>query len=192
MTLKVGDLTIETDSEVYAPSDDSFLLSKHLAGVRGSVLEIGCGTGLLSLISSKYCDTVLGVDINPKAVKTSKKNKSLNNVQNAGFVVSDLFENVEGKFDFIVFNPPYVISEGFGDMLDRAWDGGRNGVEVIERFISKAGSYLRPGGTVLLLISSQNGLDHCISIFGSCGFKHEVLETQPHFFEKLYVLKLSL
>ena len=52
------------------------------------------------------------------------------------FVVSNLFDNVKGFFNWIVFNPPYLPSEG--DLHDHTWDGGQSGAEIIERFLKDA------------------------------------------------------
>ncbi len=100
------------------------------------------------------------------------------------FVVSNLFENVQGVFDWIIFNPPYLQSEG--DLSDPTWDGGQRGAEVIERFLEGARDHLSPGGSILLVYSSETGIKP-----EGHGYYWEVLEEKTLFFETLYCVKLS-
>lgn len=91
------------------------------------VLDMGCGSGCISLSLAKSFTKdlqVIGVDINPKAVELSIHNKNLNDIQNALFYESDLFQFFEEnkyqqkKFDIIVSNPPYVSRENWDKLSD--------------------------------------------------------------------------
>lgn len=73
------------------------------------ILEVGCGTGYLSIELAKHGWDVTGTDINPKAIEVSKRNAERAGASVA-FVESDLFENVRGRFDIIAFDPPLVFS----------------------------------------------------------------------------------
>ncbi|MCJ1888564.1 methyltransferase domain-containing protein, partial [Pseudomonas sp. LA21] len=66
-----------------------------------TALDVGTGTGLIALLMARKAKRVLGVDVNPKAIELAKKNAELNGIANVEFRVSDLFENVSGKFDVI-------------------------------------------------------------------------------------------
>ena len=76
----------------------------------------------------------------------------------AEFSVSDLFENVSGKFDMIVSNPPYISSKDINDLMPEvrdfepagALDGGENGLDFYERIAKEAPSYLKDGGRIIL------------------------------------------
>ncbi len=74
-----------------------------------TALEIGCGTGYLSIELAKRGWNVTGTDIVPEAVEVS-----MNNAKQAGvsvtFVQSDMFQNLKGRFDAIIFNPPLIFS----------------------------------------------------------------------------------
>jgi release factor glutamine methyltransferase len=74
------------------------------------------------------------------------------------FVVTDLFDKISGKFNTIIFNPPYVTSDPLHKMnkVNFALDGGFEGREVIDRFLESYKEYLLPRHTVLMVESSQN------------------------------------
>ena len=87
---------------MYEPREDSFLIEKYVKKlVSGNVLDVGTGGGILALAAKVKGCNVLAVDIDKESVEYCKK-KGINSF------VSDLFENVSGKFDWIVFNPPYL------------------------------------------------------------------------------------
>lgn len=125
------------------------------------VFEMGVGTGsLLSImISKKHNIKAYGADISARRVEQSKKISYLNNVEN-NYVVSNLFEKVKGKFEFIIFNPPYVPS-GIGNELNLgnsfekseeklAWDGGEDGTAIIKRFFNEVKEYMKKSTLILV------------------------------------------
>ncbi len=183
------EIDIEECELVYPPKEDTFLLLEHLAVVPGErVLEMGCGTGLLSCHISAAGGLLTAADVNPHAVRCTRDNLHRNRL--AGEVVeSDLFQNVPGRFDLMVFNPPYLAAEEEG-VLERSWAGGRTGLDVLSPFLQGAGEHLRPGGRILLLLSSEMdapGLDALLS-----GFAHRRLGSRHYFFEELWVEELRL
>ncbi|MDD5111936.1 MAG: methyltransferase, partial [Candidatus Altiarchaeota archaeon] len=131
MTLHYKNLKLELSKDVYEPAEDSFLLADAIVVNAGErVLDMGTGTGILALLASANASRVLGIDINPSAVTLAQKNAKQNNITNAEFRFGDLFSGVDGKFDVIIFNPPYLPLEEEG-LLARAWSGGKNGIEVL-------------------------------------------------------------
>ena len=173
---------------VYNPSEDSYLLSKCVKRlVKGIVLDMGTGSGIQAVTAAMRPEVshVLAVDINPLAIEAAKwKARNIGVIDKMEFVVSDLFDNVDGVFDWIVFNPPYLSSEG--GLQDRTWDGGQGGADVIGRFLDDAMTHLRPGGSILLIVSSETDIE-----LEKYGYKYLVEEETPLFFETLYCLKLS-
>jgi release factor glutamine methyltransferase len=173
---------------VYLPSEDSYLLSKCVERlVKGIVLDMGTGSGIQAVTAAMQPEVshVLAVDINPLAIEAAKwRAWDAGVIDKMEFVVSDLFDDVEEVFDWIVFNPPYLPSEG--GLQDRTWDGGQGGADVIVRFLDDAMTHLRPGGSILLIVSSETGIE-----LEKYGYKWEVEEEAPLFFETLYCLKLS-
>ncbi|MCP5152933.1 MAG: methyltransferase [Ectothiorhodospiraceae bacterium] len=78
---------------------------------RGRVLDLGCGSGTLALLSAAAGATVTGVDVNPRAIAFARFNAALNALDDVELLVGDLFAPVAGRrFDRILCNPPYVVS----------------------------------------------------------------------------------
>ena len=165
---------------VYEPREDTFLLAKNLPIKKDDrVLEIGTGSGYIAIEAAKKA-RVLAVDINPEAVEYARRNAP----ENCEFRESDLFENVDGKFDVIIFNPPYLpVSDE-----DIAFSGGKNGREVIARFISKCGEYLKPGGRIAIIVSTLTGIGEVTDLFHSNGFKARIVAREKIAFEELAVI----
>jgi release factor glutamine methyltransferase len=183
------DLINEECGGVYPPREDTYLLIECIEPKVGEkVLEVGCGSGLVSLHCAKVGATVVAVDINQKAVDCTRANLERNHLQ-AQVHRSDLFSNIEGRFDLILFNPPYLVGRG-EDELERSWAGGRDGVEVLERFLREAPDHLAPGGRVVVLLSTmmnQAPLARTLS-----AFKRRRLGSKKLFFEELWVEELAI
>lgn len=181
------DYDIKERDDVYPPSDDSILLIESLKIRPGEkILEIGCGSGVVSVHCAKNGCMVTAVDINPSAVECTKENAQLNGV---GIDVreSDLFQNVPERFDTIVFNLPYlpVIDEG---ELAKAWSGGEDGMGPLPRLMAESGDHLYENGRVVVVVSSlmdQSKLNALLS-----KYKVEKMGEVPLFFEKLEVLEI--
>jgi len=165
---------------IYEPREDSFLLQKYVEKYsKGKVLDVGTGSGIQALTAMKKTKDVLAVDVDEYTVLYAK-NKGLNAIQ------SDLFQNIEGKFDLIIFNPPYLPKEINEDKeVSRLVSGGREGKEFIEKFFSKVKDYLSVNGKILIVFSSLSG--DVLSIMEQNGFRYKKLEEQSYFFEKLFV-----
>jgi len=190
MTVYYKTLIIKTHAEVYEPGEDSFLLADNLKVKKGDqVLDMGTGTGIQALAASKDAAGILAVDINPMAIEAAKENAEANNAGNITFRLSDLFAEIKEseKFDLIIFNPPYVPSDE-KDLPAKAWAGGVQGREVIDRFIEEAPGHLKEGGRIQLLISSLNELEGVKRKLTGKGFIVEVTARKRIWFEELYVL----
>ncbi len=189
-------LRIKTAKEVYEPAEDSFLLAKHAKKLKGRILEIGCGCGFVSLECAKaHAHNIIeGVDINQAAIALATKNAKNNGIKNARFYVSNLFSNVSGKYDYILFNPPYLpTAEGdrVAGRLNLAFDGGIDGLAVAREFAGKAARYLKKAGSVYMIASSLAGIGKTKKLFNKNGFKVDVIEEQSFFFEKIALLKAT-
>jgi len=189
------DASIEIDvmPDVYNPSDDSFLLLKVVDGVTPgkSFLEMGPGTGLLSIHAAKLGAQVTAADVSPHAVECTVRNAARNSVR-LEVVRSDLFERIRGNFDVIVFNPPYLPgSASSTSWIERAWSGGDEGSEVAVRFLNDAWRHLSPGGSIFMILSSVGGL---MSVLKSARERYdsEMLEEQHMFFESIYAYRFRL
>ena len=182
------DLKILLDENVYEPAEDTFLLAETVEVKPGEVaLDVGTGTGLIALIMARKADFVIGVDINPKAVELARRNAELNGIRNVEFRLSDLFENVSGKFDVITFNAPYLPGKP-EEPIDFALVGGETGREVIDRFIGEVKSHLNPRGRVYLVQSSITGIEETLKRFEDEGFEARVISRKHLFFEDIVVI----
>ncbi len=128
---------------MYGPREDSFLMVRAVQGRRGKrALDMGTGSGIVARELAKGFREVWAVDINPAV-------RGLDWPENVRVVVSDLFERVEGRFDLIVFNPPYLPCPYEEDPELCCGDG-----EIIRRFLREVGKHLEEGGKVLVLVST--------------------------------------
>ena len=182
------EIGIDVFDNVYPPSEDSELLIKSLEVKKGErILEIGCGSGVVSLHCAFYGCRVTSVDINPRAVECTRHNAERNGLVLNVFL-SDLYENVEGKFDTIVFNLPYLPVDDEG-MLAKAWSGGEDGLGPLPELLEKSDRYLNPDGRVVVVTSSlmdQVKLERLLSMY-----KVRRTGELPLFFEKLSVLEIT-
>lgn len=182
-------IELEVPENVYYPREDSELLAKIIekADIKSkAALEIGCGCGFLAVLMVKAGANVTAADIDKKAVETTKANAKQNSVHVNCFV-SDLFSNIKGRFDAIVFNPPYLpVEKGENDP---AYSGGKTGRETIERFIESSVNYLAPGGMVMLVISSLTGEQETIELFEKQGLHAEAVLREKVPWEELIVIQ---
>lgn len=166
---------------IYPPEEDSFLLLKHVKALaKGKVLDMGTGSGILAEAALEKTRDVLAADIDEEAVNNCKE-------RGINAILSDLFSNIHGKYDLIVFNPPYLPMDERD--LSLATSGGKKGYEVIERFLSEASLYLTESGIILMVFSSLTG--NVNKLLKRHGYKFKCLEEKNLFFEKIYVYLLE-
>lgn len=181
-------LDMAEDPEVYPPSEDSILLTESLdIRIGEKVLEIGTGSGIVSIqCALNGADVVCG-DINPRAVALARRNAAANGVD-IDVRETDVYSNIEGRFDTIVFNLPYLPVEDEGE-LAKAWSGGPDGLGPLPRLLEGAPEHLLPDGRVVVVVSSlmdRAGLDKTLE-----GYEVKVLGELPLFFERLQVLEIK-
>ena len=181
-------LDMAEDPEVYPPSEDSILLTESLdIRIGQKVLEIGTGSGIVSIqCALNGADVVCG-DINPRAVALARRNAAANGVD-IDVRETDVYSNIEGRFDTIVFNLPYLPVEDEGE-LAKAWSGGPDGLGPLPRLLEGAPEHLLPDGRVVVVVSSlmdRAGLDKTLE-----GYEVKVLGELPLFFERLQVLEIK-
>ena len=166
---------------VYPPSEDSFLIESCITCRVGErVLDMGTGSGILAKKAASLGGKVTAVDINPEAVAAAK-------AIGVEAIQSDLFDNVSGMFDLIIFNPPY-IPENPSDVESMQWaSGATNG--TIRRFLSAAKERLSPNGRILILVSS-------LTDFGKLpelkAYRKKKVSEKKLFFERLEVWELKV
>jgi len=173
---------------IYQPAEDSFLLEKEVKKLakNKTFLDIGAGSGIQGKAALKSgAKNVFFADINKEAIFKLKKE---------GFeaIESDLFSNIEGKFDIISFNPPYLPEDKREDKESAtATTGGKRGDEIILKFLKGVKSHLNKEGIILLVVSSLTPKEKIIKLLEKQKMKREVLSSQKLFFETLEVWEIS-
>lgn len=175
---------------VYQPEEDSYFLSEQLAKYLKKIknreiriLDLGTGTAIQAQVSRRLgFKNILCSDINPEAIKIAKR-KGFKTVQ------SDLFEKIKGKFDLIIFNPPYLPKNKYDKEKDTT--GGEKGDEIIIKFLKKVKNHLNKNGKVFLLISSYTPRKRILKEIKNQKLKHQKLAEKKLFFEKLEVISFS-
>lgn len=185
-------MEFQTCEKVYEPAEDTFLLADNLMVKQSDkVLEIGTGTGIISIIASKKTENVTAIDINKYAVECAQKNAKINQTP-IDVRLGDLFGPVEDeKFDLILFNTPYLPTdedEMVNDELEAAWDGGKDGRRIIDRFIKDLSTHLNPRGHVQLVQSSLSNVEETIGKLMEMNFEVTVTASERFFFEEVVVL----
>lgn len=134
-----------------------------------SILEIGTGSGALSITVVENTNAnILAVDISEGAINIAKQNMKLHGIEEdrMNIILSDIYENVEGEFDIIFSNPPYIRTEEIKN-LDKdvlkephlALDGGESGLDYYIKIIGDAKDYLKEDGYIIFEIGYDQRKD---------------------------------
>ena len=152
-------MTFLTDAGVFSKKMVDFgsqLLLKCLEVNQGeTVLDVGCGYGPLGLSLAKaYGVQATMVDINNRALNLARQNAERNKVE-ATIFQSNIYEQVKGKFDHVISNPPI-----------------RAGKQVVHEIIEKSKDFLGIGGDLTIVIQKKQGAPSAKSkmedVFGNC------------------------
>ena len=134
-----------------------------------NMLEIGCGTGIVSIsVDLETKIDVTAVDISKRAIENSIINKEK---LGSGIKImkSDLFSNIKESFDLIYSNPPYIKSDEIEKLQVEvrkheprlALDGGEDGLHFYRKIIEKAPKYLNDRGYLVFEIGHDEAKDIC-------------------------------
>lgn len=180
-------ISILSDPEVYPPSEDSILFIESLEVSEGErVLEIGCGSGVVSIHCARNGCVVTSGDINPRAVELTRRNAELNGVD-IDVRETDVYSNIDGRFDTILFNLPYLPVDEDG-LLAKSWSGGPDGLGPLPELLEGAPEHLNPNGRVVVIVSSLMDTPALWDLIGD--LRYEVIGELKLFFEKLSVLEI--
>ena len=163
-------LDFYVDENVLIPRQDTELLVEEALqelhdGMR--ILDMCTGSGCILLSLLKYSNDCegIGADISEEALKVAERTRVQLGLENAAFIRSDLFEAVEGKFDLLVSNPPYICSDVIDTLMPevreheprQALDGSADGLHFYRRILADCRAYLKPGGMLLFEIGYDQG-----------------------------------
>ena len=158
------------------------LRRRELVPMGSRVLDMGSGSGAGAVAAARAGSDVVAVDINPSAVRCTRINALLNNVE-IDTREGDLFGPVQGeRFDVVLFNPPYYRGVP-QSALDHAW----RSPDLIERFSAGLSAHLTREGRALLVLSSDGEQSSFLAALESAGFRSTAVATRDLINETLCV-----
>ena len=167
-------------NDIYQPGEDTYFLEDHIKNEKGdTALDIGSGSGYLTKSLKKSFRFVVGTDVNIEALN-NQSNKPENLVCCNG---ADALQN---KFDLIICNMPYLVSE---EITDIATDGGPEGVVIPMKIIKSAKNCLKSGGKFLFVTSSLSNYQKLVNLTKKEGFNVEIKAKKKLFFEELILVQ---
>ena len=134
--------------------------------LHGDILDVGCGYGVIDIVLGKIVDAnFLGVDVNRRALHLADMNKKENSLSNINFIESSCYENVEGKYDFIITNPPI-----------------RAGKEVIYKMFDDSVNHLNENGALYIVIKKSLGAPSAMKKLSTIYKNVEIIKKDKGYF----------
>ncbi len=185
-------LVFKVNSNVLIPRQDTETLVEEAIKVCESgkrVLDMCTGSGCIIISLMKNVPGVIGVgcDISKTALLVAKENSKSHELD-IDWIRGDLFDNVSGKFDVIVSNPPYIKSADISGLMPEvrdfeplnALDGHEDGLHFYRQIISKSNEYLNSEGYLLMEIGCDQGAD-VSALMREAGYTEvEVIQDLTH------------
>ncbi len=152
---------IKVDERVLIPRPETEELCEFaLANLKDgdNALDLCTGSGAIAItLAKKSGATVTASDISEGALAVAKENANISGAQ-ITFIQSDLFENIEGRFNVIISNPPYIPTKDIEELENvvkdheplSALDGGEDGLDFYKRIAQNAGEHLKENGLIFM------------------------------------------
>ncbi len=161
-------LNFYVDDNVLIPQPDTEILVENVIKICNTefkgqaikILDLCTGSGAIAISLKKYLDNieVIATDISTYALGVACKNAKANNVE-IKFIESDMFKNINDKYDIIVSNPPYIERQVLKSLPKDvqhepiiALDGGEDGLDFYREISDNAYKYLNKDGYLILEI----------------------------------------
>lgn len=175
----------KTDSRALIPRPETEELVEHCLAALPSqddlrILDMGCGSGIIGLsLAAELANRaqVVCADTSAEALALAQENIALLKLENVSTVETDLFSNIDGEFDLIVANLPYVpetdrstLAPELAHDPDLALFGGQDGLDIIRKFIQQSTTYLKNNATVALEIGIHQSSE-VESLLTAAGFQ---------------------
>ena len=137
-----------TDNGVFSKSKLDFgtrclLENLPLEEIKGEMLEVGCGYGVIPIILTRIVDKIESfdaVDVNKRALHLAEMNKKENFAPKVNFFLSNCYKNINKKYDVIISNPPI-----------------RAGKNIVYEIVMNARNYLKEDGKLFIVINKDQG-----------------------------------
>lgn len=185
-------ITVNISAEVFPPhfTISTKILLKHIKPLNlenKTFLELGCGSGIISLFAASKGANVTSSDINKIAIKELEE-ASVKNEIPLTIVHSDLFENLSGQsFDYIIINPPYYPKAPQNDK-ERAWFCGEN-FEYFEKLFTQLPQYI--ASNTWMILSEDCEIDHIKELAAKNGLSFELILEKSVVKEKNYIFNIQ-
>lgn len=162
------------------------------------ILDLGTGSGNIAIALTKRVSNckMVASDISEGAVEVARINAEKHGVSDRiEFIASDLFEKIEGRFDIIVSNPPYIANGEFKTLQKEvlmeprvALVGGEDGIDFYRRIISATPRYLVNGGALVMEIGygQKAGI---LEIINQNGMKPEEVRIDHNLIDRAIIAR---
>lgn len=153
-------------SKAHVDFATDFMLKTIADEVKGDILDLGCGYGVIGIAVSKFGNAkkITMCDINNRALDLARRNAAINKVENIEIIESNGFENIKTSYDVIITNPPI-----------------RAGKTVIYKMYKDAKEHLKNNGTLYLVINKKHGAPSTITYLKELFENVEVLDKKAGF-----------
>ena len=189
-----NDIKIKVHPDVFPPQltfSTKILLDfvKDLDLVNKTFLELGCGSGIISLLAAKKEAIVTASDINQIALAFLETNASENKLI-VKTVFSDLFQNLENQsFDYIIINPPYYPKTP-RNIKEKAWFCGEN-FEYFEKLFIQLPNFLSIETNCYMIVSQDCDLEKIKAIALKNTMTFELVFEKKELIETNYIFKIA-
>lgn len=157
---------------------------------RQSLLELGCGSGIISLLAAKKGAHVTASDINQTALDYLANNAIRNRLP-VNTIYSDLFENLRNQtFNYIIINPPYYPRKP-KNIKDEAWFCGEN-FEYFENLFAQLPNFLSSETKCYMILSQDCDLEKIKAIASENAIAFELVLEKKELAETNYIFKIKI
>jgi release factor glutamine methyltransferase len=154
------------------------------------VLELGAGSGLLSIYAAKQGAIVTASDISENACGNVKENVGRNNVQ-VDVLQSDLFTDVPwAQFDLILINPPYYPKNPVAES-EYAWYCGED-FDYFQKLFFQMKRFMKESSRAIMVLSEDCNIEIIKSLAVQHDFKWQMIEQKKNWFEEDYLFEIKL
>jgi release factor glutamine methyltransferase len=184
---KYEDLVISVMPGVFHPGlfSSTGLILKYLDKQclkNQTLLEVGCGSGLISIMAAKQQAEVTALDISKSAVANTRKNAARNHAK-IHIIHSNLFTQLHHfPYDWIIINPPYYPYNPANDS-EHAWYCGKNH-EYFRELFKGIPPFIKRGSQVIMVLTKECQLNKIFGLGKEAGFRFELIQETNAFFDE--------
>jgi release factor glutamine methyltransferase len=155
---------------VCKPLGNEHVIVEHIPSGK-NVLEVGCGSGIITLHAAMKSGHVTAIDVSPDAIENTRVNLAAQGAENVTVYVSDCFASVSGEYDVVISNPPWMGLQ-LGDP-NKQW---ASSVTLIPSLFRDSGRFLVDGG-LLVITCPAAAKERLLELAKQNGF--ELVSTHP-------------